>query len=213
MKNDTSSNNIVRWLGTPAVVGGVLWMALRPFISNTWGRPMMGFTYEDYNRMMVLPLILLLAGAWGLGIRYWYSIGKLGRIGGVLVVLGLLGALVGVVVEFWWAGGLSGNRNGAMWGWLIYLLGLAAVTIGLVLFGVAALLQKVLPSWSRPIPLIMAGLFVLWVLSSIMGLEDWGNTGKALVGLGWVLLGMALISNKASKLPSFQAPLHMLNAL
>jgi hypothetical protein len=198
LKNHRSTNNIVRWLGTSAIVGGVLWTLLRPFISNTWGRPTMGFTYEDYNRMMVLPLIFLLTGAWGLGIRYWYSIGKLGRTGGVLVGLGLLGALAGVVVEFWWAGGLSGNRDGAMWGWLTYLLGLAALTIGLTLYGVSALLQKIMPAWSRPITLLMASLLVLWVLSSIVGLEDWGNAGKALVGLGWVLLGMALISTKAS---------------
>ena len=198
MKNHRSSNNIVRWLGMAAIVGGVLWMALRPFISNTWGRPMLGFTYEDYNRLMAVPLMLLLFGAWGVTIRYWQDVGKVGHLGNLLVVLGLLGALAGVLIEFWWAGGLSGNREGAMWGWLIYLLGLAGVTIGLVLFGASAMLNKALPGWSRPIPLLMASLLVLWILSSIVGLEDLGNAGKALLGLGWVLLGVALLMGKRS---------------
>ena len=50
-------------------MGGVLWMVLRPLISNAWGRPQLGLTYEDYNRLMVAPLILLLAGTWGLSAR------------------------------------------------------------------------------------------------------------------------------------------------
>ncbi len=159
---------------------------------------MLGFTYEDYNRLMAVPLLLLLFGACGLSIRYWQEVGKLGRMGSVLVVLGLLGALAGEVMEFWWAGGLRGNREGAMWGWLIYLLGLAGVTIGLVLFGAPAALNKALPVWSRPIPLVMAALLVMWVLSSIVGLDDWGNMGKALVGVGWMVLGVALLFGKAS---------------
>ncbi len=198
MKINRPSDNISRWLGASAIGGGVLWVVLRPLISNTWGRPILGFTYEDYNRLMAVPLILLLFGAWGLTIRYWYDIGNLGRLGAVLVMLGLVGALAGVVIEFWWAGGLRGNREGAMWGWLAYLLGLAAVTIGLALFGISALLKKALPGWSRPIPLLMASLLILWLPSFILGLEDWGNVGKALVGVGWLLLGVALLSNKAS---------------
>ena len=198
MKNHKSTNNIVRWLGTSAIVGGVLWIALRPFISSTWGRPTLGLTYEDYNRLMAVPLLLLLFGASGLTIRCWHDVGKVGRLGTLLVVTGLLGALAGVVIEFWWAGGLSGNREGAIWGWLIYLPGLAAVTIGLMLFGASALLNKALPGCSRPIPFLMAALLIFWVFSLIVGLEDWGNAGKALVGLGWVLLGMALLFSKTS---------------
>ena len=78
------------------------------------------------------------------------------------------------------------------------LLGLAAITIGLVLFGASAMLNKVLSGWSRPIPFLMAALLIFWVFSLIVGLEDWGDAGKALVGLGWVLLGVALLFGKTS---------------
>ncbi len=56
-----------------------------------------------------------------------------------IVVLGLAASLGGVMVEFWWPGGLSGNREGAMLGWGIYGLGLLGQEIGLTVFAIGAL--------------------------------------------------------------------------
>jgi hypothetical protein len=56
-----------------------------------------------------------------------------------ILVLGLTASLGGMMVEFWWAGGLSGNREGAMLGWGIYGLGLLGQAIGLAVFAFGAL--------------------------------------------------------------------------
>jgi hypothetical protein len=56
-----------------------------------------------------------------------------------ILVLGLTASLGGMMVEFWWAGGLSGNREGAMLGWGIYGLGLLGQAIGLAVFAIGAL--------------------------------------------------------------------------
>jgi len=58
-----------RWNGPAAIAGGVLWMVLRPLVATTWHNPNFGLTYEDYNRLMVAPLALLLLGALGLHAR------------------------------------------------------------------------------------------------------------------------------------------------
>ena len=81
--------------------GGGSWVVLRPLIASTWGRTALGLTYEDYNRLMVAPLALLLAGSWGLRARYTPGAGRLAGWGLGLLALGLAVSLAGVVIEFW----------------------------------------------------------------------------------------------------------------
>jgi hypothetical protein len=50
------------------------------------------------------------------------ALARRGRIGGWAAAVGLAGMVVGVIVEFWIFGGLAGDRDGAILGWLIYLV-------------------------------------------------------------------------------------------
>ena len=66
------------------------------------------------------------------------------------------------------------------------LLGFAFLVLGLVLFGIATLRARVLPRWSRPLPLFMA-------LSLTGSMPTLGILPPAqLFGYGWVLFGLAL---------------------
>ncbi len=77
------SSNLVRWGRLSAMLGGVLWMVLRSLVLSTWDSTLFGFGYVFYNRMMVIPLLLLIAGAVSLwrvaerggrgGWRSWFS--------------------------------------------------------------------------------------------------------------------------------------------
>ncbi len=174
------------------MLGGVVWMALRPLVLSTWAGPVFGFGYAGYNRMMVIPLTLLIAGA----VALRHLAGRGGRWGLALVALGLAASLAGVVIEFWWAGGLSGNRQGAMLGWGIYGLGLLGQAIGLALLGIGALRTRRLPYRMGIVSLAMAALLVLWPPMLAWQLGSWSILDQVLYGLGWVALGYTLWSEK-----------------
>lgn len=72
-------------------------MVLRSLVLSTWDSTLFGFGYVFYNRMMVIPLLLLIAGA----VSLWRVAGRGGRWGVAIVVLGLAASLGGVMVEFW----------------------------------------------------------------------------------------------------------------
>lgn len=184
------SSDVVRWGVLSAMLGGVLWMALRSLVLSTWDGPVLGLSYVHYNRMMVVPLLLLIAGA--LALRR--VAGRGGRWGSALVVLGLAASLAGVVIEFWWAGGLSGNREGAMLGWAVYGLGLLGQAIGLAVFGIGALRTRGLPYWRGIVPLAMAALLLLWPPMLAWQLGTWSILDQVLYGLGWATLGYVLWS-------------------
>jgi len=180
-----------------AMLGGALWIVLRPLVLSTWARPVFGFSYGDYNRMMVAPLLLLLAGA--LAFRFYLpaSAGRLIRWGLVLVALGLATSLAGVIIEFWWAGGLRGNRGGAMLGWGVYGLGLLGQSSGLTLFGFGTLWTRRLRGWIGILALAMAALLVFWLPMLQWQLRTLSILDQVLYGIGWMMLGYVLWSSRA----------------
>ena len=188
-----SSSRLVRLAGPAAITGGVLWIMLRPLVATTWNNPTFGFTYEDYNRLMVAPLALLLSGALGLHARYAGHTSGWARRGLLAMVLGVPLMLLGVVVEFYLAGGVNtGDWTGSVVGWLVFLLGYAATTAGLVLFGVAARRGALLGRWSG-LPLAMGVVGLLWPFLAEVGIVV-NVLIQVLFGLGWVGLGYALWS-------------------
>lgn len=44
-----------------AVVGGLAWIPVRLAVSGSWGEAVAGLSYVEWDRLMVIPLILLLA--------------------------------------------------------------------------------------------------------------------------------------------------------
>ena len=183
--------------GLATMLGGVLWIALRPLVASAWGTPVFGLSYEDYNRLMVAPLLLLLAGVLAFRGSLPAEVGRAARWGLALLALGVATSLAGVVIEFWWAGGLRGDRAGSLLGWAAYGLGLLVQAVGLTLFGVGALRAACLPTWLAIVAPAMAALHLLWLPSLHLGLARWSVADQVLVGLGWVALGYALWASRA----------------
>ena len=115
--------------------------------------------------------------------------------------------IAGNVAEFWLVLAQSKpNANAAyqsgaeeVWigseiGWMLFLLGFLIMSIGLVLFGVAAVRANELPRW-RALPLMVgvAGLMAFLFGPFLVAAADLLLT---LIGVGWILLGYALWSEK-----------------
>ena len=188
---------LIRWSGLAAMLGGALWIALWFILRSTWSADLLTLTYEDYNRLMPIPLLLLMSGLAGLYARQGGRSGKLGTAGAVVAFIGLVMLLAGSVVEFWIGGGIRhGNESISQSGWGIFLLGFPVLAVGMLLFGIAALRAKVLPGWRRPLPLII-GLMITSGMLLAFGII--GEAGLAIsvfsFGLGWIVLGYGLWSD------------------
>jgi len=182
------------------MLGGVLWLVLRPLVATTWNNPTFGLTYEDYNRLMVAPLAFLLLAALGLHGRYaaQTSGGPHRALPGI--VLGVALMLLGVVVEFYFAGGVNtGDWTWSLVGWTTYLLGYLSMTVGLMLFGVQAWRHGLLGRWSV-LPLTMGWLGLLWLPAASFGTLP-GAATQVLFGLAWVALGYHLWSSRVRERP------------
>jgi hypothetical protein len=197
------SSNLIRWSGLAAMLGGVMWMLLVPLITLTypgrtgWGPKEVIFSlvWEDYNKRLPTVLLLLAVGLAGLGVRYGQRSGGLGRAGFVVALFGLGLMLLGNVVEFWVAGGIrEGVSSAALGGWMSYSLGYLLLSAGLVLVGIAALREKVLP-YGNVVPLIL-GLLSLPVFFTVTSGVSFGTVLAVIFGLGWVLLGYTLWSER-----------------
>lgn len=191
---------LIRWAGLGAMLGGALWVVLRPLVATTWNNPTFGLTYEHYNRLMVAPLALLLLGALGLHVRYAGQTSGWPHRGLPAIVLGAALMFLGVVVEFYFAGGV--NTGDWMWstvGWMTYLLGYLSMIVGLALFGVQAWRKGLLGRWSG-LPLVMGGLGLLWLPVTSFGSLP-GAATQVLFGLGWLALGYHLWSSRVGERP------------
>lgn len=188
------------------IAGGISYIILRLLTMSEWPRSVLQLSYVTANQPVALSLTLLLIGVFALSARYAATLGRLGIIGWGLVGIGLVMRIVGVVVEFWWAGGMRGHPAGAMLGWGLYLLGILVLALGLTLVGLAMLRSAALPRWSRPIPFITAVAALAWPFTVFLkggpGLSpeiQWtaalAQAGVTLLfGLGWTALGYMLAS-------------------
>lgn len=173
-----------------AVLGGIAWIPVRLAIGGTWGTTVAGLDYVEWNRLMVVPLSLLFGGI--VTLRSVAGTARQ-RSGAILAVLGLAGMLAGVVVEFWIFGGLEGNRDGAIVGWMTYLLaGVLVHAVGLALYGLgprAAL---------AALALGIAVLHVLWIPAVLTGIDALLVLDQALIGMGWVAIGVIGLQEQAA---------------
>jgi hypothetical protein len=195
----------VRWSGLAAVLGGVLWVLLVPLITLTYpGRTgwasvetIFSLAWEDYNKLLPIVLLLLLVGLTGLTAKHGRRSGSLGRVGLVVALFGLGLMLLGNVGEFWIAGGIRvGMTSAALVGWMSYSLGYLLLSIGLVLLGIAALRKKLLPYGNAvPLTLGLRGFPIFFTVTSGVTL---GMVLATLFGLGWILLGYSLWSQRGT---------------
>ncbi len=174
------------------ILGGLLWIPIRYFVTFSWDNPMLGLDYRSWNSLMPIPLLLLLLGVVALHARHGEEIGRVGRAGLLVTAIGLVGAMSGVIVEFWWAGGLSGNRTGAHIGWAAYLASYALLlTVGLWLLGIALIRSPRLCVWGVA-PLLMGASSLAWPPVIALGSAWQSMWVQTVFGLGWVLLGSLL---------------------
>ncbi len=184
MQNQHGSPKWVRWGGQASMLLGVL----------CWAKALLGLSGPLSEssplpyRLLVVVLVPLLMGVWIKGLLGLPSgkarpLGKLGLgvawLGAAYVLLAGLEQYFVNVIPVWipWAGA-----------------GYLAVILGVLLLGIALTVSKVLPIWSRGLPLVLALPLPLLMLVKYTGdfavlwLSFTLATGAGFLLLGWVLL-------------------------
>jgi hypothetical protein len=183
----------IRLAGLAAILAGLAWIPIRIAISVTFSEPFLDLSYVEWNRLMVISLGLQLVAL--LGGLLTVARTHAGRIGVRIAAAGMIGMLAGVLVEFWVFGGLVGDREGAIAGWMIYLLaGVLVHVIGMVTFGVGSLRAGLVPIGGLAVGI--GALHVAWIpaaLDARLLVAD-----QVLIGLGWVAIGVLLLIRAAA---------------
>jgi hypothetical protein len=176
------------------VLGGALWIVAR--FGVAFDPPPL--TYDGYNRLFSLPLLLVCVGWAALLTRYWSRLSPAARTGWAVSVAGLAVMLAGNVVEFW--GVLLQDKPNAQaavgtgeepWvgsdlGWVVFGLGHLVTVVGMAMLGVAERRDTPPRPWWR-LPLAIAVLGVLWPVLSFTAVGD--VTAMAATGTAWALVG------------------------
>jgi len=198
-----ASQRLIRWSGLAAMLGGLLFMVLGPLSYLAAERmTLLGLTEYAYSRMNTASLLLLAAGLAGLYARQAGRLGRLGVAGFVLAFTGLALMVIGNVIESWISDLMFPDvqpgefKPGAQAGWGSVLIGLCVLAVGLALVGSATIQAKVLPRWSRALPLV-SGLLIASGFLVALSIGEWGF-GVIVLSLGpWMLLGYVLWSDQA----------------
>jgi hypothetical protein len=188
---------IMRWGGPASILGGLWWLVIWILFLLTHGtgtenlqRRLFGLTWLDYNRFLVIALLLFMVGLVNLGMRQQALSSRLGTVGYGLALSGLAFLILGVTLEFWFMP--WGSYPEAVWstqpawiGGLMEFIASRVLSVGLILFGIDIVRANVLPRWNG-LPLIL-GLLLLASPFLHMTLYTGG-----MFGFGWVLLGYVL---------------------
>jgi peptidoglycan/LPS O-acetylase OafA/YrhL len=189
-----------RWGGLASIGGGILWLAffglqaVAPAATTSEPYMVLNHTLQAiYVFMFLLSGLLFAAGLLGLYTRQGERAGAIGNMGAVVAVLG--GAL-------FVAGGLLTSFFEIDWAWSMMMFGLALLMASLLLLGISALGTRELGRWSF-VPLIVGVLSLAAFVSAFLGVPDLEPVGPwlgpalaTLVGVGWVLIGYALVAER-----------------
>ena len=144
--------------------------------------------YLEYAITILLPVtyLLLLVGMIGLYLRYRKDSNGFGKFGLIVGVLGGVISLGAAIPLF---------TNGPEWSWTAWMVGTLLYFLGLVVFGIAAVRDKLLPRWNALpiltgiwIPILFFGTFQMsWEASEYISLGAFLLTGIGLAGLGLLL--------------------------
>jgi hypothetical protein len=196
---------IERWSGVATIVAGIAWTVSVPLVATAATEEPVGLGYDDYNRLLTLPLALLIVALAGLRALQLPELSAWGRRGAVLGLVGAGLLLLGNVIEFWAVlltddavFAIAEDRGLDEWagstvGWLTFLVGAALLFVGGSLFGASTASAGILPRWAGLVialttPLMLAA-FVAW--SSSLRLTA---VLAGLLGLGWIALGALLLA-------------------
>ncbi len=160
-------------LGAPAsVVAGLLWLVVWFHQRQTPGptsvneqRIFFGLTGLDSVKFLVILLILLLIWIVSLyGLRE--GSGLLGRIRFVVTAVGIIGLIVGTALEFWTfprgSYAVSFAATLPRWGGLFQSRSTLDFTIGLIVFDIDLVRDRVMPGWGASVQ-VLGGLTTFWL--------------------------------------------------
>ena len=194
------SSTPIRSGGLVGMFGGALWAL--------WyvGVPLVGEryeSYETYNRLMPVVLLLLMAGLACYHAAQRGLYGRPGTVGFIACFVGLVLMVVGNVAEFWlFTTQAYAEANGRQASWGVFLLGMLLLAIGSALFGVATMRARVLPRLGGLLLVVWLPAGILSsIFSAITGLLptdlafSLGSAGT--LGAAWVVLGYAMWSGRA----------------
>lgn len=170
----------MHWAGLVCLIGGLLFWGINLIQTQS---PLLIF-----DILGVLLLLCLTGGPLGLHNLSAFGQGKMSRLGNLGVVITLLGLLVYLV-------GIFANRINPDLG-ILYALGALLSGLGMLLVGIAASAAGQLAGWHRFAPLLV-GLyyFVMLPIQIIFFISPTGEPSTTLLafwGLTWVLLGYAI---------------------
>jgi hypothetical protein len=194
-----------RWSGIAAIVTGLAWAIALPLVSTAASEDPVGLGYDDYNRVLTMPLLLLVLTLAGLGRLQRGRLSPWGRRGAAVAVAGAALLVVGNVIEFWAVlfsddavFAIADERGLDEWpgstiGWFTFLVGSLLLVAGGVVFGFASRAARILPGWAGLViaataPLLLAA-FTAWSSSLLLTVVF-----AAPLGLGWIALGSLLLA-------------------
>lgn len=187
-----SSSNLVKWGGGAAMVAGLIFVVF--VLLNVQGPATASLLSGPLSAILLIVAVLgQMAGIGGLHALQRGRYGRLGTAGSLLALVGLALPLVaGIVASGLGLAGDTSSVTASLVVALLFLLGLLALFVGLVLLGVATLRARVLPSWFGV--LLIVGLIVVAVLVGV----QLPPVGVVAYGVFWVLVGYVLLSSRAT---------------
>jgi hypothetical protein len=176
-------------------LGGLTWVPARYGVLTTWEGTWLGLDYGGWNRLMLVPLLLLTAGAVAAARA---ASRRRTRIAWAVLATGFALAGTGVAIEFVIGGGLQGGPESiAVAGWTVYLLGQLVTAVAALVLA-AALARE--GQRGAAAAAAVAGIATLaWPAAGYTLSVELAD--QVLIGLAWVALGM-LVRRAHSRRPT-----------
>lgn len=195
--------------GLAAIAAGVGWAVALPLVASEASADPVGWRYDDWNRVLTAPLLLLVVALVGLRAAQAGRLSRWGRRGAWLALTGAVLMAIGNVVEFWLVLGsgrevfaIADPRGLDVWagstvGWLAFLVGALVLLAGGVFLGIGTGRAGVLPGWigfllGLTAPLLLFA-FVVWSASAAATAVP-----AVALGLAWIAIGIALLRYRNS---------------
>jgi uncharacterized membrane protein len=189
-----------------AVAAAATFVLALPLVATEATEDPVGARYDDWNRVLTIPLVFLLGALIAVRARVAPALGRNGRVAAAAMIVGGALLVLGNVVEFWLAlfqdkpvSAQVDDREGEYWvgstgGWLTFLLGSVVLLVAAIVVAVAARRAGVVSARGAAalglvVPLLFTA-FVVWAFSTVL---------TAIVG---VVLAVALLQLAAELRPS-----------
>ena len=165
-------------------LGGLTWVPARYGVMTTWEGTWLGLDYGGWNRLMLVPLLLLAAGAVACARA---ASQRRTRVAWAVLAAGFALAGTGVAIEFVVGGGLQGGPESvAVAGWMVYLLGQVVTAVAALVL--AAALNRNGQRGAAAAAAVAGVATLAWPAAGhTLTLEV---ADQVLIGLAWVALGV-----------------------